>query len=231
MAIVRKHRSQVVEVRRLLPEVSLVRFEAQDRPFQYQAGQFLHLALDPYDPARPWPESRCFSILTPPAPGQRQLGIAYAVKGAFTQRMSAELAPGRQVWLKLPYGDLLADDWSTRTCVFVAGGTGVTPFLSLFGMPAFGRFDRACLYLGIRNAGFDVFAEELTQARERNPSFVVEVVREDTQGLIPIEQIGRRHGGEAVYFLSGPAAMIRAFRARLLALGIPPEQVRSDDWE
>jgi ferredoxin-NADP reductase len=39
------------------------------------------------------------------------------------------------------------------------------------------------------------------------------------------------NGGEAVYFLSGPAAMIRSFRQRLLALGVPAENLRSDDWE
>jgi ferredoxin-NADP reductase len=231
MAIVRKHRCQVTEVRQPLPDVYVARFASQDRPFQYQPGQFLHLALDPYDASRPWPESRCFSIMTPAGGDPRELGIAFAVKGAFTLRMSAELVPGREIWLKLPYGELFAADWSGRTCVFLAGGTGVTPFLSLFGAPAFARFTHACLYLGVRSASHDVFAAELAQAQRGNPAFAVEVRCEDTQGLIPIDQVRERHGPEAVYFLSGPVAMIRAFRARLLALGVPAEQIRSDDWE
>lgn len=231
MAIVRKHRCQVTEMRRVLPDVYVAAFATQDRPFQYRAGQFLHLALDPYRVAQPWPESRCFSIKTPPGPNRHELEIAFATKGAFTRRMSVELAPGREIWLKLPYGDLFAADWSGRACVFVAGGTGITPFLSLFLDPAFARFVNTCLYLGVRNASYHVFAAELAQAQRGNPAFAVEVTLEDTQGTIPIDRVCERHGQDAVYFLSGPLAMIRAFRARLLALGVAAEQVRSDDWE
>ena len=38
---------------------------------RFRAGQFLHLALDPYDPSRFWPESRVFSIAS--SPSQRDL--------------------------------------------------------------------------------------------------------------------------------------------------------------
>ena len=231
MAIVRKHRSRVAEVERVLPDVWVARFTSQDRPFQYQAGQFLHLALQAYDATQPWPDSRCFSIMTPPGTNQRELSIAFAVKGAFTRQMSVELSPGREVWLKLPYGELFAADWSARKCVFLAGGTGITPFLSLFGAPVFTRFAHAHLYLGVRTASHGVFAAELAQAQRGNPAFAVEVLCEDTEGIIPIDRVCERHGTDAVYFLAGPVAMIRAFRARLLALGVPPEQVRSDDWE
>ena len=124
MAIVRKYRSTVRELRRILPDVHTASFDSLDRPFQFRPGQFLHLSLEPYDASRPWPESRCFSIQSPPASSARTLAISFATKGAFTQRMANELLPGREVWLKLPYGDLFAEDPSRRACVFLAGGTG-----------------------------------------------------------------------------------------------------------
>lgn len=37
----------------------------------FKAGQFLHLTLDEYDPAGFWPESRVFSIASPPADRER----------------------------------------------------------------------------------------------------------------------------------------------------------------
>src|SRR6187431_754833 len=70
-------------------------------------GQFLHLALDPYDGGF-WPESRVFSIASSPADRDRLL-ITYAVKGAFTSRMERELRPGGEVWVKLPYGTFTVD--------------------------------------------------------------------------------------------------------------------------
>jgi ferredoxin-NADP reductase len=231
MAIVRKHRSKVLEVRQILPDVCRVRVESLDRPFQYRPGQFLHLALDPYDATQPWPESRCFSIQSPPAKSERTLEISFSTKGAFTKRMAQELVPGREVCLKMPYGDLLDTDFSSRPCVFIAGGTGVTPFLSLFLDESFGRYTQVCLYLGVRNPSYHVFAKELEQAQRANPAFAVEVVREDVQGHIPLDQVLAKHGKGAVYFISGPPVMIRSFRERLLAAGVPGEQVRTDDWE
>ena len=75
---------------------------------QFKPGQFLHLAIDPYDGAGFWPESRVFSIASSPRERDR-LTITYAVKGAFTTRMERELVPGASVWVKLPYGEFVID--------------------------------------------------------------------------------------------------------------------------
>jgi ferredoxin-NADP reductase len=231
MAIVRKHRSKVREVRRILPDVYTVRFESMDRSFQYRPGQFLHLALDPYDATQPWPESRCFSIQSPPAKSERILDISFSTKGVFTRRMADELAPDGEVCLKMPYGDLLDVDCANAACVFIAGGTGLTPFLSLFLDESFGRFANVALYLGVRNSSYHVFSAELAQAQRTNSAFAVEVFHEDSQGRIPIDRVLAKHGKDAVYFISGPPVMIRTFRDRLLAAGVSVEQIRTDDWE
>ena len=75
----------------------------------FKPGQFLHLAIDPYDGAGFWPESRVFSIASSPRERDR-LTITYAVKGAFTTRMERELAPGAPAWAKLPYGEFTIDE-------------------------------------------------------------------------------------------------------------------------
>ena len=231
MAIVQKYTTTVRAVRRILPDVYSVTFASADRPFRFRPGQFLHLALDAYDPTRPWPESRCFSIQSPPAPDARTIQISFATKGEFTRRMSGDLAPGREIWVKLPYGDLFNADNSHQECVFIAGGTGVTPFLSLFLDDSFRRYSRPFLYLGVRTAAYHVFAADIERAVTVNPALVVEVFRQDAEGLIPIDRLALQHGKTSVYYLSGPAGMIRGFRGHLLAIGVPAEHIRSDDWE
>ena len=97
-----------------------------DKPSpRFKAGQFLHLALDAYDPSGFWPESRVFSIASPPDSRERLL-ITYSVKGDYTTRMENELAVGKEVWIKLPYGEFIIDP--SRPVVLVAGGTGITAF-------------------------------------------------------------------------------------------------------
>ncbi len=92
---------------------------------RFRAGQFLHLALDGYDPSGFWPESRVFSIAS--ASTEREsLRITYAVHGHYTARMERDLTEGRSVWIKMPYGDFVID--GGRDVVLFAGGTGITGF-------------------------------------------------------------------------------------------------------
>src|SRR5262245_19686731 len=90
---------------------------------KFRAGHFLHLALDGYDPTRFWPESRVFSIASAPSDRSR-LRLSYSVRGRFTTRMETELVEGRDLWIKMPYGDFVVNPHSDA--VLFAGGTGIT---------------------------------------------------------------------------------------------------------
>ena len=69
----------------------------------FKPGQFLHLAMDEYDPSFHWPESRAFSIANSPTRCGK-LKITFSVKGNFTKRMYGEIKTGDILFLKLPYG-------------------------------------------------------------------------------------------------------------------------------
>ncbi len=230
MAIVRKHQVRVVDCVPRLPDLFTVRFRTDGNPFRFRAGQFLHVALDPYDPSRGWPESRCFSIQSPPNSSQQTLAISFSVKGAFTERMAKELVPEKEVWLKLPYGELLQDAKAEESLVFLAGGTGVTPFLSLFLDESFRSYPSCALYLGIRQRRYHVFAPELEQAQRQNPHFRVDVLEEDQRGRIPTREVVERHGMDSLYFVSGPPAMIAHHRTSLGEAGVNLDRIRTDDW-
>jgi len=227
--MVKKYPSRVAAVRNPLEGIYIVALESLGRPYAYLPGQFLHLALDPYNPSAPWPESRCFSIQSAPADGG--ITLTYAVKGNFTRRMERELAPGKELVLKLPYGELFSKGYALSRCVFIAGGTGVTPFLSLFADPAFASCKDPALWLGVRDERYHIYGPELASARERNPAFVTHIVCQDREGILDIGAIHSAEGQDANYFISGPPDMIRNFKAYLLAKGLPPESVRTDDWE
>ena len=92
---------------------------------RFKPGQFLHLALDDYDPSGFWPESRVFSIASPPNQRER-LSITYSVQGHFTSRMEKELEEGKLIWIKMPYGEFVVQD--SGDVVLFAGGTGITAF-------------------------------------------------------------------------------------------------------
>jgi ferredoxin-NADP reductase len=197
---------------------------------QVRPGQFLHLALDAYEGDAHWPDSRVFSIASAPTERDR-LQITYAVKGSFTSRMERELAPGRSVWVKLPYGDFLIDE--DRDAVLFAGGTGVTAFAAFVG--SLTRTTSRCvlLFYGARTPELFVY-RSLLEASERDaPSLRCTFVNEATDGRLSVDRAWPAIATTRapVFYLSGPPPMLTALTAQLHGRGIPTQDVRIDAWE
>lgn len=227
--IVKKYRSEVVSVENPVADIRTVTLRPLEKTYKYNPGQFLHLALDEYDPAGPWPESRCFSMQS--SPDDETIKITFAAKGKFTARMALELVPGKVIHVKLPYGDLFQAGQDGQKAVFVAGGTGITPFLSLFTSKAFAAYPEPRLYFGLREPSHHLYAADLEKARAVNPSFGFTLLNEEKDGRLDIKTIFSENGPAAVYFISGPPVMIKSFKACLAADGVPAENIRTDDWE
>jgi ferredoxin-NADP reductase len=226
--LVKKYKTEIKSVQNQASGVYTLEFNSEKR-FKFAPGAFLHLALDEYDPSGAWPESRCFSIQT--SPDEENIKITYAVKGRFTQRMEQELYVGKSVWLKLPFGDLFAQEHSKENVIFIAGGTGITPFLSLFTDKSFSEYRNPALYLGFRNKDLHSYKNELEKARQLNPRLQTTVFYQDTNGIIDIEQIYSSHFDAGAFFISGPPTMIKSFKQYLLTKGVNENRIKTDDWE
>jgi ferredoxin-NADP reductase len=226
--LAKKYQTKIVSIKNPTTGVYTLEFSSPKR-FKYTPGEFLHLALDEYDPSGAWPESRCFSIQT--SPEEENIKITYAVKGGFTQRMELKLHVGQSVWLKLPFGDLFTQEHSKENVVFIAGGTGITPFLSLFTDQSFAEYHSPAIYLGFRNRELHFYQNELEKAQQLNPALRTTVFYQDTDGIIDIEKIYAAHAEAGAFFISGPPAMIKSFKQYLSAKGVNENRIKTDDWE
>jgi len=227
MAVVRKYKAIIKKIENPLEDIYTITFSS-NKKFKYLPGQFLHLAIDDYDGVGQWPESRCFSMQTNPE--EEIVKITYAVKGNFTNRMKNELHKGKEVWLKLPYGDIFQRGHNKSNCVFIAGGTGVTPFLSLFNSIEFYSYLNPKIYLGFRSKEFNIYEKELTTICN-NFSDSLKLVYQNVEGILDIKSIFEGNGTQSIYFISGPPIMIKDFKRYLIDNGINENAVITDDWE
>jgi ferredoxin-NADP reductase len=211
-----------------------------ERPVpRFRAGQFLHLALDPYDPSGFWPESRVFSIASPPA--QRDaIRITYAVHGRFTARMESDLVEGRQIWIKMPYGDFVID--GQADIALFAGGTGITAFTAFLEDLSPAREQSVTLAYGARTNRLLIYRDILERCARRRPSLdVAYFVEHGGDGDPPAVNAGRvsveavwprlRHPLGTTYYISGPPPMLKTITQDLRARNISPEAIRIDAWE
>jgi ferredoxin-NADP reductase len=210
---------------------------------RFRAGQFLHLTLDPYDPTRFWPESRVFSIAS--SPTQREvLRITYSVHGRFTQRLETELVEGRDVWIKMPYGDFIVD--RSAEVVLFAGGTGITAFTAFLESLTAEGTRTVTLAYGARRPRLLIYRDIVERCAQAVPSMDVSYFVEDDTGQPedPARQdvtVGRvsvdavwprlRRPFESAYYISGPPAMLRAIEQDLRARNISAEAIHIDAWE
>lgn len=236
------HFSAVVgAVERHGPDVATFRLSADRVLPRFVPGQFIHLALDPYDRASFWPESRIFSVANA-VTDRRTVQLTISRQGRYTSRILDELRPGDHVSAKGPYGDFRIDDrQGLGHAVLIAGGTGITPFSAVMDLAIVtGRLpvERVSLYYGARSPDLLLYRSVADACTDRVPTFSVQYYAErgaagDVRaGSLDIDQIVEQTDDPAaVYFLSGPKAMIDNFQQRLIAQGIPSQQIVIDAWE
>ncbi len=195
---------------------------------KFKAGQFLHLTLEEFDPSQGfWPESRVFSIAS--LPQSSEIEIIYSVKGAYTKRMSQELYEGKEVWLKLPYGDFIIEKHIQPgyKVVLIAGGTGIAPFISyLRKIKEVGSNGiDISLYYGIRNENLFLYKELIESIEDR---LRIKVFK----GMIDINEIILQTDRlKSKYFISGPPSMILEFKKTLINNNVAIDNIIIDNWE
>ena len=230
MAVVRKIRCTVLRVVDHGERVYSIDLKPSEPTPRFLPGQFLHLALDPYEPGGFWPDSRVFSIASSPDERDRLL-ITYAVKGEFTTRMERELTPGRDVWVKLPYGEFVVDP--ARDAVLFAGGTGVTAFTAFLGSLSPEHAAAVHLFYGARTDDLFVYRQLVEACARTVPSLRCSLVCEATQGRLEVGPAwpAIERLDDPVHYLSGPPAMLAALTTQLRQYGVLDDDIRIDAWE
>ena len=225
------HHNDMVSTISLKPSRSLPNF---------QPGQFLHLALDDYDPAGGfWPESRVFSVAS--LPSAPEITIAYAAKGKFTRRMRKEIESGKELWIKLPYGHFTLSG-NGENVVLIAGGTGITPFISfLLAEMNHPAPQTIKLFYGVRKSELFLFKDIIASFVDRLPDFQLYLFCEDgdsndpniVRGMLSLDAIYSRLPDPAatIFYLSGPAGLIDVFKKGLSGKGVQPRNIHMDEWE
>jgi ferredoxin-NADP reductase len=207
-----------------------------ERPVpRFLPGQFLHLALDPYDPAGFWPESRVFSIASGPNDRSR-VSVTYAVHGRFTARLEAEALEGRTVWVKLPYGDFVVDN--RRPTALLAGGTGVTAFTAMLESLTPSSQPVALAY-GARTPDLLIYRQAIEACAASAPALDVLYFAEEGSappvrpGRVTVDALWERLTAPLAtdFYISGPPAMLRGLAADLRARDVAPDAIHIDAWE
>nr|AMK59195.1 putative alkene monooxygenase reductase [uncultured bacterium UPO45] len=201
----------------------------------FKAGQYVDVLVPSTT------EWRSYSMANPPSCADAlELTIKLMPGGLFSSYIAENLTPGERLTLQGPYGNFYLRDRG-RPALFIAGGSGMGPILSLLRDMAERQDARPVTYFYGARARRDLFQlNELYAYEQRLPRFrfvpaLSEPQPEDTWagevGLITevIQRLTPSFVGMEVY-MCGPTAMIDAAVALLTTRGIPESDMFYDKF-
>ena len=229
--LVRRSRYGVAAANRLDESVTEVAMEPHGAPLEHEAGQFLFVNFrEPFSEQFPpflRNQFHPFSITS--APSEPRLRITVKAVGDYTRALRA-LEPGTKAVVEGPYGAFSSDARSDRQ-IWIAGGIGVTPFLSM-ARSLNGASPAVDFYYCVEHEAEAHFLDELRSIASERDDFRVVVVPRDRDGFITAERLAAENAdlASADVLVCGPPAMIVSLRSQLRAQGVPAERIHAEEF-
>ncbi len=220
-------------------EVAEVRQEAEDiwslffrgNKLHFRPGQFMFIQL-----LRNGRLSSPHPFTISNSPTREYLSITPKELGDFTATIK-ETKLGDLAYIDAPYGVFSFLNYDYKELVFIAGGIGITPFLSMLRYIYDLKLDlKVTLFWTNRSEGSLCFQTELEQIQKELPgmkTFIVMTNQPDwpgKKGRLNAEMI-RDHLGtldHKGFFVCGPPEMNRAIITGLKQIDVPPSKIHSE---
>jgi len=173
--------------------------------------------------------------------GQLEFVIKVYPDGLFSHFLDTQLAVGDRLDLTGPFGVFTLREGFDTDLVFVGGGAGMAPILSLLRAMAERGIDRkATYYYGARGRRDLCFEQEFRALEEALPRFrYVPALSEPAEGdgwdgeVGLITDVVKRHEGDlkgAHAYVCGPPPMVEAAMPMLTGLGVPEKRIYYDKF-
>lgn len=193
---------------------------------RHRAGQFLFVR---FPGTRTLDESHPFTISS--APHADVLQVTVRASGDFTRALSTHLKPGMEAIVEGAYGMFDYKSGGEKQ-VWIAGGIGLTPFLSfLRGMEDLDK--DVDFYYTVRHREEALFLDEIQAAGQRHPRLRVHVRFSAVDGSLKIDEIIQRAGGDIRgyhVYMCGPLGMIQAFERKFREAGVPAGSIHFEEF-
>ncbi|MBK8821711.1 MAG: ferric reductase-like transmembrane domain-containing protein [Anaerolineales bacterium] len=210
------------------PSTTEVVLRAKKDPIQKQrAGQFLFVR---FPKEKTLAESHPFTIAS--APQEDVLRVTIKACGDYTRHLFSNLQAGMDAVVEGAYGMF---DYKTggQKQIWVAGGIGVTPFLSFIrNLEADLAFD-IDFYYTVRHREEAIFVDEIKAAAKKNPRLKAHIRFSATDGSLTVDDIAKNAGGNISghhVYMCGPLPMVQAFEKKFIEAGVTAGNIHYEEF-
>ena len=228
---------RITEIIKETPTASTIRLVSADGYLPpFQAGQYINLFLE----AGGVRTSRPYSISSSPSQtGYYDITIKRVDNGFVSDYLLDHAAPGQAIAGSSPAGNFYFNPlFHNREMVLIAGGSGITPFMSMIREITNRGLDRSIhLIYGNQKEDDIIFDRELRECASRYENFhYTPVISEPSEGctehtgFITADLMGGilENADRKTFYLCGPKNMYDFCIPEIDKLGVPSRQVRRE---
>ena len=223
---IEKHRFSLAALNRLERATEVV-LEPKKQMFPFEAGQFAFITIN----AAGFKEPHPFTISS----GAKEDRLRFTIKalGDYTRRVQQELTTGGDVDIEGPYGKFNPLNGRDKQ-VWVAGGIGITPFLSAMRSMEPGHGKTILFYYCVRTADEALFFDELKERAAQVGGVTISRLDSDKGERIDANAIKADIGsgmGDWEFYFCGPKPMTAAVCEGLSNLGVSKRRFHKEEFE
>ncbi len=214
---------------------------SRPKGFEFKSGQAIDLILPDGNGPVTDSDRHAFSIVS--APFQDELCVTTRMRDSAYKRRLKALGIGGAVKIDGPFGSLTLHNKASRAGVLIAGGIGITPFMSILSYAAHEKLShRLLLIYSNRRPEDTAFLPELHKFEQQNPHFTLlatmtEMVKSaqpwtGETSFVDADMIKRatRDLSDPIFYLVGPPAMVEAMKGVLDHAGVDEDDIRTEEF-
>lgn len=194
--------------------------------FEFRAGQYIWLMIPELKYPDPRGNTRMFSIASSPT-DKGKLSIIFRISESGFKKTLIELTPRTEIIFSGPYGPLKLPENNSTPVIFVAGGVGVAPLLSMvrFSSETASAHKITLIYANASETK-TAYLNELEQIEKSNPNFKLVKVFGQLDEKILEEFTSQK----VSWFVMGPRAFVEYTGNVLIKHGVPPENMFFEEF-
>ncbi|MEI6580643.1 MAG: ferric reductase-like transmembrane domain-containing protein [bacterium] len=219
------HEFKVVGINTPSDNVTEIEIEPRNSKMEFFPGQFIFIRFVEVGVSS---EPHPFSITS--TKGDKNLKIVIKSLGDYTSKIG-NLRPGAIAKVEGPFGSFFKNRDISKKEIWIGGGVGITPFLSLARSLKNVRNDIYLFYC-LNDTTEAVFLKELTSISVTNSRFHLITWYAKEKGWINADKIKELTNGvsDAYIYICGPLSFMRALKEQFIEKGVDKNNINFEEF-